>query len=201
MSYKITKQSFLDDVSNHELIVIRNEGNYRHIRLKKPNSGCMHFDIVTWDGHLAYTGDMGCYVFSRVTDMFEFFRDDRENWGVNLGYWAEKLEAVDKTSGYKEFSWDEFEVNVMEFIEDQFDKLTEGDNLKVAREWVAHELSNVEGDEFGAVQFYRDFDEDNEYGVSLQDFWEHSSNVPSNRYVWCCWAIVWAIREYDKYYA
>lgn len=51
--------------------------------------------------YLCYTGDMGTYVFQRLTDMFEFFRTDREykkrNGGklaVNLSYWGEKLQAT-----------------------------------------------------------------------------------------------------------
>jgi hypothetical protein len=59
----------------------------------------MGFDVVTWPGHLSISGDMGCFVFTRVDDMFTFFRGHED--APNLGYSAkwgemtlEKLEQV-----------------------------------------------------------------------------------------------------------
>ena len=52
------------------MIVLRDDGVYRHIRFKKPGTGCMHFDLVTWPGYLCYSGDMGCYVFCRLNARF-----------------------------------------------------------------------------------------------------------------------------------
>ncbi len=65
---------FLKDVANHEMQIIRDDGVQRHLRFKKPGTMCYHFDLITWGGHLCYTGDMGTYVFTRVHDMFDFFR-------------------------------------------------------------------------------------------------------------------------------
>ena len=76
---------FLRDVAEHEMIVVRDDGVHRHIRFKKPGTSCMHFDLITWPGYLCYTGDMGTYVFSRLTDMFEFFRTDREYMRLREG--------------------------------------------------------------------------------------------------------------------
>lgn len=73
------EQRFLNDVANHEMIIIRDDGVNRHVRFKRPNSSCMYFDLITWPGHLCYTGDMGSYVFRRLEDMFEFFRTDRND--------------------------------------------------------------------------------------------------------------------------
>ena len=94
-----TEESFLNDVSKHEMKVLLDNGIYRHLRFKQQGSSNMWFDVVTWPGFLAYTGDMGAFVFARLEDMFEFFRgrpvDDKDKLYINLGYWGEKLEAVD----------------------------------------------------------------------------------------------------------
>ena len=96
MTRESTEADFLKDVAAHEMEILRDDGVYRHIRFKKPGTWCMHFDLVTWPGYLAYSGDMGCYVFSRLNDMFEFFRTDREylqrdgrQLCINLCYWSE----------------------------------------------------------------------------------------------------------------
>jgi hypothetical protein len=70
-------ERFESDTAEHELTVLRDEGLYRHLSYGKPRSGTMRVDVVTWPGHLAYVGDMGAFVFSRVADMFTFFRGDR----------------------------------------------------------------------------------------------------------------------------
>ncbi len=77
MSHQPTEQSFLEAVAKHEMHVLHEDGLYRHIRFKKPGTSCMHFDLITYPGYLVYSGDMGCYVFSRLPDMFELFRADR----------------------------------------------------------------------------------------------------------------------------
>lgn len=56
--------------------MLHEDGIYRHIRFRQPGTMCMHFDLITWPGYLCYTGDMGTYVFTRLADMFEFFRTD-----------------------------------------------------------------------------------------------------------------------------
>ena len=59
---------FKRDIAEHAVTVIRNDGVNRHIRLSKPGTGCYHFDLVTWPGILCYTGDMGTFVFQRLTE-------------------------------------------------------------------------------------------------------------------------------------
>jgi len=78
MSAAYSEESFLRDVAEHAMLLIRDDGVSRHVRFAQPGTGCMHFDLITWPGYLCYTGDMGTYVFQRLTDMFEFFRTDRE---------------------------------------------------------------------------------------------------------------------------
>src|SRR5258708_33733869 len=96
--------SFLKDVATHEMIVRRDDGPYRHIRFQRPDTICLYFDVVTWPGFLCFSGDAGCYVFSRLPDMLEFFRYESKPAGklfINPDYWGQKVEAVDRSSPIK----------------------------------------------------------------------------------------------------
>lgn len=102
------------------MTILMDNGIYRHLRFQKPKSSNQWFDIVTWPGYLAYSGDMGCFMFTRLKDMFEFFRDGREDGRlhINQSYWGEKLEAVDRcgsSGSHVAFSTD----RVREHVEDQ----------------------------------------------------------------------------------
>ena len=61
-----TVARFQHDIATHQVVILRDDGVYRHIRFKRPTTMCMHFDLVTWPGYLCYSGDMGCFVFSRL---------------------------------------------------------------------------------------------------------------------------------------
>lgn len=47
---------------------------HRHLRFAIPGTGFYSFDIVTWPGHLAISGDLESFTFTRLPDMFDFFR-------------------------------------------------------------------------------------------------------------------------------
>ena len=109
-------ERFLADVKGHDLTVIKDEGVYRHLRFRNPATSNMFFDLVTWPGFLAYSGDMGCYVFARLTDIFEFFRGPVGKFRIDFNYWAQKIEAADKNDGFKKFSEEKFTRKVMEYL-------------------------------------------------------------------------------------
>ena len=90
---------FLRDVRDHKMIIELDQGVHRSIRFGRPGSSAYHFRLNTWPGHLAISGDMGSYVFSRTADMFEFFRDSAMTGRINPGYWHEKADAVDRNGG------------------------------------------------------------------------------------------------------
>lgn len=81
----------VNDLANHTISVLRNDGMYRHWRCQKPGTWCMGFDIVTWPGSLCFTGDMGTYLFQRTNDMVAFMRDSC----MSYSYAAEKCVAHD----------------------------------------------------------------------------------------------------------
>ena len=181
---RLTPEKFLEDVKNHEVKILKDDGVYRHLSVRQAGTVCQSFNIVTAPNFLFYYGDMGSFTFSRVKDMFDFFRCSE--LGINAGYWSEKLESVDRHGGYKAFSFDKFKSNLLDYCE-----------TEIQKEWMLEELSCVDEDEYGAIGFYRDFDNDNEQGVDLSDFWECDNEEYTHRYLWCCYALVWSIQQYD----
>lgn len=185
-----TEAEFLKDVSGHEITVLRDDGLYRHIRLKRPNTGVMRFDLLTWPGYLAFTGDMGTFVFSRVADMFEFFRAG-ENAGdrlpINLGYWHEKLDAIDRTDGSYKWSQEKFEQQVRA-------RLDEAEASAEVRQAAEDEVIRAPDGEYDSMRAAIDFKHD---GFTFSDFWETNCHEFTYRFIWCCYAMVWGIRKYD----
>ena len=214
---KTTEAEFLKDVEKHALEIIRDDGVNRHIRLKQPGTSCMHFDLITWPGYLCYTGDMGTFVFRRLTDMFEFFRTDRNSpymkskgltLGINLSYWAEKIEASNKSgrgNGIKEFDIDKahdavrdyFKTTIEELQPDEEDDAAEAANkaekLASLTEALDDEIFRT-SDEYEFVEAVRNFDSGD---FEIVDFWEYTTDEYTHSFVWCCYALAWGIQKYD----
>jgi hypothetical protein len=95
---------FALDIADHKVKILQERGMYRHIRFMAPKSSHHWFDLITWPGSLTIKGDMGSYTFSRTKDMLDFFRRSSWDKGPNLSYWEEKLDAVDASSGVREYS-------------------------------------------------------------------------------------------------
>jgi hypothetical protein len=193
-STKLTCEEFLNDVKDHKLTVIKDDGLYRHIRLKNPGTSNKYFEIVTWPGCLAYTGDMGDFVFQRIEDMFCFFRSKNGELEINTTYWAEKVKAESVFgNGIREFSVEEFREHVEEYARDYLD-LEEDAPLPEYMQEEIQPLLRAE-DEWECVTAMRNFSSEK---ISFDDFWEHSCQRKTLHYVWCCYAIAWAIAQYDK---
>ena len=219
MSNQCTMERFLKDVASYAMNIIRDDGIYRHVRFSQPGSSCMYFDLITWPGALCYTGDMGTYVFQRLTDMFEFFRTDRkhqqdsEKLAINLSYWTEKLIAVDGNRGggkVKEFDEDKFLRVINEYRVGWMRNAKESGSLdKDGRrelwEAVDEEVLGAleEGGEqaqYAAYKFNYDprANSKRRYGWSFQDLFEHDFTEYTHSIVWCCYALAWGIKKYDE---
>lgn len=200
MKYKnCSVENFLNQVKKHELKILRDEGLYRHIRLAEPKTVNAYFDIITWPGHLCFTGDMGTYVFKRLEDMFLFFRTEVNTFPkINPGYWEQKLQAVDIHVGYKKFDVETFLENVLEIYEESFDKDTINEKeLRDKKQQLAEMVFNFhqDGGEPGVFNKTRDWFE--EQGLRI-DLWEVSCLEYTYHFLWCCYAIQWAIGKYDE---
>jgi hypothetical protein len=204
-----TAERFAADVAEHEMTVLHDDGLYRHLQFIRvaPNpktgiperSSFYWFDLVTWPGSLVINGDMGGFMFSRIEDMFEFFRTGR-SYGINPQYWAEKLPAGMRV---KEYSFERFAQLVAEHIEDAARELP-GLAEDVQAELLDHDHS---GHETGAYQLLADYqyyaDPTRRYACAAEpdfefyDTWEWDLTDWSYQFLWCCHAIVWGIGRYD----
>lgn len=178
----ITARQFLKDVAEHEMTIHLDQGLHRHVRFQKSDRDWhLWFEIVTWPGFLSITGDCGCYTFSRLTDMFEFFRDTAAPLNINLGYWGEKVTAVARNGSLDEYSPGLFRDAV---------KRAAWESPKEDRGRLLRDLLPM-ADE-GHHEAVRAA-----IHAGLDDFWEYTLTEPSIQFEWCCWAVSWAVRQYD----
>ena len=188
-------REFPGDVAQHEMRVHLDEGIYRHLECRQPGTRTRLFTITTWPGELCISGDMGTFVFSRLTDMFEFFRNPRCE--INSGYWSEKLVASRGSRGAMEFDGDIFRREITRWLDEHIEGahyLPEDEDA--LRDDVAAEvLSCADDGEIRAYDAARRFEYDGE--SIFQDFWEVNCREYTYHFLWCCHAIVWAIAQYD----
>ena len=133
-------ERFRKDTAEHQMQILLDSGMHRHLRFRRPGTNTYGFDVVTWPGYLAISGDMGGSMFTRLPDMFEFFRKDQRwyerNPGglpINPSYWAGKLAANDGEK--KRFNIDRF----ARVVRDHFDGYmseqdSDADGFEVARD-------------------------------------------------------------------
>lgn len=187
--YAESRERFQRECGEHLMTVLREDGLYRHLRFRRPGTSMYGFDIITWPGYLAITGDIGSYTFSRVSDMLRFFASGPD---INPHYWEEKIVSNDRHGGAKEYSQSLFERQVKQYVADKIewddldaeaaadlwtlvneDVLSAGDHVETAREV----LTNFE---------YK--------GFEFVDSWEWDLTDYTWHYLMCCQAIRYASR-------
>ncbi len=211
------EKQFLHDAREHQMSILMDNGLYRHLRFKRPTGSAYWFDIVTWPGRLCISGDMGTYVFNRLEDMFEFFRTDRRDWSfnpnglsINPGYWAEKIDAVDKHGDFKVFNPETFRKEIKrwfdEWVEhrqpeddDSQEKITSFNEQKqeLWEELELYVLGEADDGEDAAYRAASEFSCEAAKDFRLSDFYEVDCREYTFHYLWCCYAIVWGIQQYD----
>lgn len=191
--HELTEAEFLKDVAKHKMTIVRDDGLFRSIRLEQPKSNNLWFDITTWPGFLCISGDAGCYVFTRLRDMFEFFRGSgspsKGSLEINPDYWSQKVEAIDRCSGLKEYCAETFRENVRDWL----NSYEASNSLRKVVE--AEVISRADDGEHEAVKAAMNFEFEGEY--PMQDFYEYSYKEFTHRFLWSCYAIAWAIQCYD----
>jgi hypothetical protein len=215
-----TEESFLKDVENHKLTVLQDNGVYRHLRFSS-GSFNQQFDIVTYPWHLVFSGDMGCYVFSRLKDMLQFFRgrpSDEKGLYINTGYWGEKLEAVAKHIGYHKYNPELARANVKRRVDEWIE---EAQLSKADADALREDLEDEINYDNGMHEAYRTIDKfHHKVGEDVylkqdirklmksdtpdfkefyfQDIHEWTWEDYTYHYVWCCYAIAYAVKSYDS---
>lgn len=192
MSTSVSER-FEKDVAQHQMSVVLANGVHRHLRFKRPGSSVYWFEIVTWPGSLCISGDCGTYVFSRLNDMFEFFRSDSGR--INLPYWAEKCQAPDRHQGLKNFSADRFKKAVVEHVRSWWRHEEKAGQLECFQEVRRDVLSAAHDGEHAAMHAAMNFTHE---GFAFQDFWDSDLTEYDYGYEWCCRAVVWAIQRFDS---
>jgi len=199
------KESFEKSTKDHKMEILMDNGLYRHLKFTNNGSQCYRFDLHTWPGHLCIDGDMGTYVFSRIPDMFKFFimgeHDFNAKYIINPGYWGEKLQAIEKNGGYREFSYDIFEEN----ITTEFNSFKEHSNLEDPEfDMLWDEISDYvlsrSDDGVRALDAAMDFkwsSDDGSETFEMSEFWDYNCDDYTYRYIWILYAIVWGIQQYN----
>lgn len=196
---ELSYEEFREDIKNHQLKIIHDDGLHRHLLVSEPGTGCYHYRVTTWPGYLSFSGDMGCFVFERTRDMFELFRRSIEN--INFGYLNEKLIAAGRNGDDLEYDREAFE----SVVKDYLDGWLEG-NQDADPEFIDEQKYKVEAlldqsseynDESHSRFLVHDFSPD-EGGVTFEDFQEHSFTRYTHKFLWCCFAIVHAVHLYDS---
>lgn len=194
-----TKKMFLADTANHQMTIHLDLGVHRHLTFGRPGSSLYRYHIVTYPGHLVISGDCGSYVFCRLHDMFEFFGGNKE---PNIGYWAEKADAQDVHSGIRKFDFEKFAANVRADLNEFLETSPWSDEANAALvEDVNNELSELDENETCCLNWAcDDFVHNGHEGIfEFMDFYEHDCTEYTTHFVWCCWAIIYAIEQYNKH--
>lgn len=190
--YTGSRDRFLKDVATHQMAVVLDTGTHKHLQFRRPDTGMYWFDILTWPGTLVIRGDMGTFVLAREQDMFGWIGYDRGR--INPGYWSEKLVAG--RDGVKEAypDPDVLRAYVAQTAEDAYGYDAEdGDCLA--------EMCRAVDEAFDAIEWG---DPESLRSISagkrhpFENYCADDHLVDSWQWIWCCWAIVWAISKYRE---
>lgn len=196
--YTCSLKQFLKDTSEHEFTRLKDDGVYRHLRFSKPGSSVYRFDIITWPGYLAIAGDCGDYVFSRLEDMFDFFRSGirDEGFRINPGYWGEKCRSVNSQSGLKTYCTETAKKNLREALEYSYpddDERIDKFMSKVPFDDGQHEFYRYLYHEAGDPYNHDEGDLVPQFDCEMPacERWDY-------HFIWCLFAIVQGISIYDS---
>lgn len=148
-------KQFENDIADHELEVITDNGVNRIMRFKnKDGSSNQYFDILQTNGKLCYSGDMGDFIFTNHNnDMLAWF-----NGNTSLSYISEKC----RTGGTKEYSEDRarnhIEMMVNDFCFDHIDDYITRENYEDEEEDKGDLLTAWQGNLYVEVVSNIDFE-------------------------------------------
>ena len=189
-----TAKLFAVDTAKHELTVLHDSGLYRHLRCKAPGTNAYWFDITTWPGHLAISGDMGSFTFARERDMIPFFRS---RYGINPHYWAQKEQSGAPTKEYSEARFREAVWSRVQQEAGMYRGLAKAVQAEIFD-------AGCPTNEQAARDALEDFEYEGrrsqpgpELPFRFDDAWEIDFRDYTHHYLWCCHAIQWAITRYD----
>lgn len=201
---------FTEDTKHHEMEICHDNGFYRHLSFAchpvpfaKPTTSNHSFSLVTSPWLLAICGDMGCYTFSRLEDMFRFF--DSPAGRINPEYWSEKVTSQDVHCPVRSYSQDRFHQVVLQDFEDRKYEFDPADQEQLLGKINRDILQDAETYcEHGAWEALRGF---NFYvqrpglprvTFDYSDSLEFDFNDFNFHFLWCLEAIVFGIARYRE---
>ena len=180
----------------HEMTVKHDDGLYRHLLFKSPDTSIYWFELVTWPGRLSIHGDLGdSYTFARVPDMFTFFRRHE----VNPVYWSEKLDG--DSSKVRVYSEDVFRRNVWDHVRSHTQGrpapgLAKAVHAHFFGEYAEYNLDYEEEARAALDSF--EYHGPDQKPFQFDDAWEWDCRDWDWSFLWACHAIVWGIARYDE---
>jgi hypothetical protein len=193
--YPEIRARFERETAEHAMTVLHDDGLYRHLRFLNPKDSAYWFEIVTWPGSLVLRGDLNdAYTFTRLADMFEFFRGKR----INPHYWAEKLGGGQRS--VQEFSEDAFRKTVWMYVREEardFRGLAKAVQEHFFADTAVWNTEHEEDARAALDDFSYLPDGQGGEPFKFEDTWEWSFNDYDWSFVWACHAIVWGIQQYD----
>lgn len=179
-------ERFMGDVAEHEMTVLHDDGLYRHVRFKKPDTIGFYFDLITWPGHLTVAGDMGTYTFRRLPDMFDFFTSPT----INAQYWAEKTGGA---AGVEQYSPRLFRQRVTEAYDEHVQEDPGAEHLGELWDRIVDCVLDRSDEEREALAAAGAFSDPN---FEFYDSWEWHLTDYTFHFLWCCHAIRWGVEKY-----
>lgn len=196
-----TRERFLHDVRHHQMTIRQDEDLYRHITFARPGSSVHRFSLVTWPGYLAISGDCDNFMFTRIPDMFDFFRlagpaYDKTD-AINTGYWSEKAVSASKSSGLISFSEDRYKEAIVRDFHDHVEDMTPDEKKQVWAHIRDELLDSLPDSADEAITLAQDFKCPVTGSCPFTEFWDHNLMEASFGFTWACYAIQWGIKQYD----
>lgn len=187
-------KQFKQDTAKHVMTVLLDDGVHRHLRFQIPQSSSYWFELITWPGSLAIRGDIDGFVFSRLTDMFEFFRGK----GINAHYWAEKLEGGrDVAMSFSEELFNQQVTEALKEAEEDTPGVTAAWEKEVDGIFAEYDTSSEAGARAALEAFDYLPEGDKGEPFRFEDAWEWSFRDYDTWFLWACHAIVSGIAQYD----
>lgn len=190
--------AFQKDTAGHELTVIHDHGLYRHFRMAAPGTRMWSWDIVTWPGHLATSGDIADgLTFSRELDMVGFFGKAKGNRpyysdgapSIDFRYWAEKLQG-DQRSTTRAYVHENFLAYVADTLSE---RLEHGYDRELTQARVDELVTEARGLEHWESEARRWLDEHSE---EFPDSWEDDFQDYTFHFQLACYAVNHAVHAY-----
>lgn len=190
--------AFQKNAAGHQLTVLHEQGLYRHLRMAEPGTRMWSWDIVTWPGHLATSGDIADgLTFSREEDMVPFFGTAARSKAyysdgapcIDFRYWAEKLQGDQRqtTQAYRHENFLRFvRETLTERLEDGYDSDLTPSEVKR----LIDEVNTLEHYESEARAWLDDHQEE------FPDSWENTFKDYTFHFQLACYAINAAVHAY-----